>query len=158
MKQIINFIKNNKFSLFIYQLYKELSSDPKKFRIVNDFFVVNPSIWPILTSFSLLGLAISTVGFFHYIKYCLFFMFLFFSLILRFADFWWNDLIKETQNYKLYTLLILIQNNLKLGMIIFFGTFFHKSLSHYIFAIYFITNFFCGVFFEKKQQCILILS
>ena len=138
----LNYLSKFKIFKFIYRFYKELSSDPKKFRIVNDFFIVNPSMWPILTAFSLLGLAISTVCFFHYKKYSLFFMFFFSALILIFASFWWYDLIKETQIYHLYT--PLVQSNLKLGMIIFivsevffsfsfFWAFFHSSLSPSIF-------------------------
>src|SRR4028118_723699 len=102
---------------FIKKLYKELSSDRTKFRIVNDFFVVNPSMWPVLTAFSLLGLAMSTVAFFHYKPFALFFISFFFLLLVGFVSFWWNDLIKETQIYTLYT--PLVQSNLKLGMIIF---------------------------------------
>jgi len=127
---------------FFKKLYKELSSDRTKFRIVNDFFVVNPSMWPFLTAFSLLGLAISTVAFFHHKHFALFFVFFFLFLVIGFASFWWNDLIKETQIYHLYT--PLVQSNLKLGMIIFIVSevfffspfpwaFFHSSLSPSIF-------------------------
>ena len=68
---------------------------------------------------------------------------LFFMLaVIVNATFWWIDLIKETQIYKLFT--PLVQSNLKLGMILFiisevffffsfFWAFFHSSLSPSIF-------------------------
>jgi cytochrome c oxidase subunit 3 len=127
-------------SIFIF--FKRLSSDPKRFRIVNDFFVVNPSIWPFLTAVALLGITSSTVAFFHYIKYAFFFLSFFTILLVVVLTMWWSDLIKETQIYKIYT--PLVQSNLKLGMILFIVSevffffsllwaFFHSSLSPSIF-------------------------
>jgi len=126
----------------IKDIISKLSSNPAKYRIVNQFFVVNPSIWPVLTAFCLLGLTSSTVGFFHYIKFSLLFMFISTALLLVVITFWWRDLIKETQIYNIYT--PLVQSNLKLGMILFivsevffffsfFWAFFHSSLSPSIF-------------------------
>jgi heme/copper-type cytochrome/quinol oxidase subunit 3 len=126
----------------IYNFIKRLSSDPKKFRIVNSFFVVNPSCWPFFASCCLLGLTTSTVGFFHNKQYCFIIMVLSIVSLLIVAICWWIDLIRETQQYKIYT--TLVQNNLKLGMILFivsevfffvsfFWAFFHSSLSPSIF-------------------------
>jgi len=127
---------------FIISFFKRLSSDANRIRVVRDFFIVNPSIWPVLVAFCLFGITSSTVAFFHYKKGGLFCLILFIIILIACATFWWLDLLKETQNYALFT--PLVQSNLKLGMILFivsevffffsfFWAFFHSSLSPSIF-------------------------
>lgn len=121
---------------------RKLSTDEKRIRVVNDFFVVNPSIWPFLVSMCLLGITSSTVAFFHYKPFSLVFLMFFFITAIYLAMRWWKDLITETQNVKLFTKLV--QNNLKIAMVLFiasevlfffsfFWAYFHSSLAPSIF-------------------------
>jgi len=126
----------------IKRLYNKYKSNPKKVRVVGDFFVVEPSVWPFLTAMGIFLLVLSTVAFFHYVTFGLFFLLSSFVILIGIASLWWKDLIAETSNPRIYT--GLIQSNLKLGMILFifsevmffssfFWAFFHSSLSPSIF-------------------------
>jgi len=48
----------------IKRLYNKYKSNPKKVRVVGDFFVVEPSVWPFLTAMGIFLLVLSTVAFF----------------------------------------------------------------------------------------------
>ena len=126
----------------LIKLYKSVKSDPKKARVVGDFFVVQPSVWPFATAISLFFIVVSTVAFFHYIPFGLFFLLLSITSLIIISALWWTDLIAETSYAPIYTKLV--QSNLKLGMILFilsevmffssfFWAFFHSSLSPSIF-------------------------
>lgn len=100
----------------------------------HDFHLVNPSVWPIFTSFSLLLLAIGGILFLHY-KHILGDIILvagFFAV--SFCLFrWWSEVIKEGQKDKAHT--SIVQKGLRIGMalfilseVMFFGAFFGSIL------------------------------
>ncbi len=100
-------------------------------KVVNSrhkFHLVDPSPWPILTSVSLLFLAVGLVLFVHQYKSGTYILSLSLLALLSTLFFWWKDIITEgiTGNHS-----SAVQNGLKIGMLIFllseialFGSFF----------------------------------
>ena len=102
------------------------------------FHMVDVSPWPLMTSFSLLGLVLSFISYFHYFQYGGY-HFIFSFLVVCFYLFrWFADIIVEStfEGYHTYK----VQQGIRLGMCLFiaseimfffsfFWAFFHCSLS-----------------------------
>ena len=102
------------------------------------FHLVEPSPWPILTSFSLLTLMLGAVMYFHGFSYGGWFLTLGFSLTTSAMILWFRDIITEATYLGHHT--IEVQKGLGIGVILFivseifaflsvFWAFFHSSLS-----------------------------
>ncbi len=100
------------------------------------FHLVDPSPWPMLTSLSLLVLAIGGVLFMHHISKVVFFIGL--LMLVGCAVGWFRDIIKESNTPGVHTKEV--QNGLKIGMglfiasemmlfVAFFWGYFHSAMS-----------------------------
>lgn len=95
---------------FNFQQYKFLTQR-------HGFHLVDPSPWPLVTSFSALSAAIGAVMYFHSHQFGEFFMFL--GLFSTFAcmGIWWRDVIREGTFEGHHTLVV--QEGLRNGVILF---------------------------------------
>jgi cytochrome c oxidase subunit 3 len=102
------------------------------------YHLVNPSPWPILTSFSTFLFAIGLISFLHNWKNGLFGLIIAFIILCSMLFWWWNDVISEAQFDKAHN--ETVKHGLKIGMILlivseaaffaaFFGAFFYLWLS-----------------------------
>nr|QNV12179.1 cytochrome c oxidase subunit III [Ammophila sabulosa] len=100
------------------------------------FHMVQQSPWPILTSMSILNLAISTILWFHYKNYLMLLISL--MSLMMCLMLWWRDVIRESTFQGCHTLMV--QKNIRMGMMLFivseaffflsfFWTYFHMALS-----------------------------
>lgn len=101
------------------------------------YHLVNPSPWPILTAFSMLGLTISGATALHKHPVGLPLVFLFLAITVALAYFWWRDVIKEGVKERAHTKEV--SRGLRAGMalfitsevmffVAFFWAFFNASL------------------------------
>lgn len=99
------------------------------------FHLVDPSPWPIVTSGSLLVLAVGGVQLMHGNSHIPFYIGL--AMVLASAFFWWYDVVQESKTPGLYT--SNVENGLRAGMVLFitsevmffvafFWAYFHAAL------------------------------
>ena len=102
------------------------------------FHMVDSSPWPLMTSFSLLGLALSFVSYFHYFQNGSFHFIVSFCILCFYLFRWFSDIIIEATFEGHHT--FKVQEGIRLGMCLFiaselmfffsfFWAFFHCSLS-----------------------------
>jgi len=100
------------------------------------FHLVDPSPWPVLTSFSALTMAIGLLVWIHNKVFFLILLSTFFTFILAFI--WWRDIVRESTYLRFH--LLLVQRGLRIRMALFitsevffflrfFWTFFHSRLA-----------------------------
>ena len=82
------------------------------------FHLVDPSPWPILTSLSILVLAVGGVLYMHHYNRMVFFIGL--IMIIASACGWWRDVAAESNTQGLHTKPV--QNGLKIGMGLFIAS------------------------------------
>lgn len=82
------------------------------------YHLVEPSPWPLVTSFSVFVLAVGAVLFMHHIDWLVFAM----GSILVVAGVvgWWFDVIKESNQLGVHT--PAVQKGLKIGMVLFIAS------------------------------------
>ena len=102
------------------------------------FHMVDPSPWPLMTSFSLLGLVFSFLSYFHYFKGGNYHFLLSFFILCFYLFRWFSDIIIESTFEGHHT--FKVQDGVKLGMTLFiasevmfffgfFWAFFHCTLA-----------------------------
>ncbi len=105
---------------FIYEFLIILSEYNKKFIAQSQkhsFHLVDPSPWPILTAFSMLGATFGFALYFHGYDDGLELIELALELVFCLAGFWWRDIIREGLFEGHHTAKVL--KGLRLGMILF---------------------------------------
>lgn len=115
---------------------KSLAQTPLTYK--HAYHLVDPSPWPVFTSFAALLFLSGTVLYMHMYKYGLGLLLLGFSLLLYAVSSWWRDIIREatyeghhTQSVQLglrYGMVLFILTEV-LFFIAFFWAFFHSSLA-----------------------------
>jgi len=109
-----------------------------KGRTAENFHLVSPSPWPILTAFSTFALLVGTTTFMHGYLNSSFFVFTGLFLLIVCMSFWFRDVIREATFEGQHT--ARVQLGLRLGMILFivseimfffafFWAFYHSSLA-----------------------------
>jgi cytochrome c oxidase subunit 3 len=98
------------------------------------FHLVDPSPWPILTSFSVLMLTLGTVLYMHGYAGGLFLSKFGLFMVVLMSALWWRDVVREGTFEGQHT--IIVQQGLRIGMFIiselcfaFFWAFFHSSFN-----------------------------
>ena len=114
----------------------------KNYNIVTNeqhpFHMVCPSPWPLMTSFSLLSLALSFLSYFHYFKGGSYHFLFSFLIVCFYLSRWFSDIITESTFEGHHT--SKVQEGIRLGMALFivsevmfffsfFWAFFHCTLS-----------------------------
>jgi cytochrome c oxidase subunit 3 len=103
-----------------------------------NFHMIAPSPWPLLTANSVFALVVAFVGFFHGYLNSVFFVFVGLFLVVTSMSLWFRDVIREATFEGRHT--SRVQIGLRLGMILFiisevmfffgfFWAFFHSSLA-----------------------------
>lgn len=98
------------------------------------YHLVNPSPWPLLTSFSAFAFAIGIVSYLHKWQNGFFALVISFIILCAMLFWWWSDVIYEAKTENSHN--EVVQKGLKMGMILliitetaffaaFFGTFFY---------------------------------
>jgi len=130
--------KTNKSSLKFANLSTNTNYAIFKGHTAENFHLVSPSPWPILTAFSTFALLTGTVAFMHGYLNSTFFVFSGLLLLILCMSFWFRDVIREATFEGQHT--ARVQLGLRLGMILFivsevmffaafFWAFFHSSLA-----------------------------
>jgi cytochrome c oxidase subunit 3 len=88
-----------------------------KSRQKHPFHLVDPSPWPLTTSFGALFTTFGSVLFFHSYKNGFFLFLIGFVTVLLSVYAWWRDIIRESSFEGHHNLIV--QNNLRIGMVLF---------------------------------------
>jgi cytochrome c oxidase subunit 3 len=102
------------------------------------FHIVDPSPWPLLTSFSVFSTVIGLILYMHFYQKASFVLSWSFFAVILCTTFWWRDVVREATYEGKHT--SYVRQNLKLGMVLFiiseamlffafFWAFFHSSLN-----------------------------
>nr|QMX85837.1 cytochrome c oxidase subunit III [Platencyrtus parkeri] len=105
-------------------------------KLLNPFYLITLSPWPLLLSLSIMNFLISVVNWLNYKGFYMFYIMLLILLICLFQ--WWRDVIRESLFQGFHTFLVV--KGLKMGMILFilsefffffsiFWCYFHMFLS-----------------------------
>jgi len=84
------------------------------------YHIVDPSPWPISTSFALLFVVLSGIALMKEVAYSAIFLFLTLILLTLCVGLWWKDVIKEAIVDKQHTLPV--KNGLRMGMLLFIAS------------------------------------
>lgn len=84
------------------------------------YHIVEPSPWPISTSFSLLFVIFSSIALMKEVPYALLFLCITLSVLISCVCLWWRDVIKEGVIEKQHT--PEVQSGLRMGMLLFIAS------------------------------------